>query len=236
MKLSVMIAVATLAAGPVAGTVFAQSNSATAARPSDAELSRQIASKIASDKSLTPDAVKVTVNGGVATLTGMVATNADVSRIGELARVQGVTRVENKLTSRDKAVDKVKEATGVNARPKAGTQGKTSDEELSKSIASKISSDKSLTPDAVKVTVNGGVVTLSGIVAKTADIARAGRLARMPGVVRVDNKLTSREKATDKVKDVAGDAADATKKGAKKTADVTKKAAEKTKDAVTGDR
>src|SRR4051812_7607861 len=116
MKLGVVLTAAMLAAGPVAGTVFAQSGTATETRPSDADLSKQIATKIANDKSLTPDAVKVTVNGGVATLTGIVAKNADIARVGQLARVPGVSRVENKLTSREKAVDKVKDAAGVSTQ------------------------------------------------------------------------------------------------------------------------
>ncbi|MBW8867599.1 MAG: BON domain-containing protein, partial [Acidobacteria bacterium] len=52
----------------------------------------------------------------------------------------------------------------------------------------------------------------------------------VPGVVRVDNKLTSREKATTKTKDAAGAVADTTKKGAEKTKDAASKTAEVTTD------
>jgi hyperosmotically inducible protein len=48
----------------------------------------------------------------------------------------------------------------------------------------------------------------------------------VPGVVRVENNLASREKATDKAKGTAGTVADATKKGAAKTKDALSKTGE----------
>ena len=113
MKLSVITAVALLAAGPVAGTAFAgQATSATQAKPTDQELSSLIATKIANDKTLSTDAVKVTVEDGVVTLTGMVGKDADKARAEKLAHVPGVVRVENNLASREKATDKVKGTAG----------------------------------------------------------------------------------------------------------------------------
>jgi osmotically-inducible protein OsmY len=82
------------------------------------------------------------------------------------------------------------------------------------------------------VTVENGVVTLSGMVGKDADKATAEQLARVPGVTRVENNLKSREKATDKVQGAAGTVAEKTKEGAGKTVDVSKKAASKTKGAL----
>jgi hyperosmotically inducible protein len=64
------------------------------------------------------------------------------------------------------------------------------------------------------------------MVPKDADIPRAERLATVPGVVRVENKLTSREKATDKAKSTANAAADKTKKGAEKAKDALSKTGE----------
>jgi hyperosmotically inducible protein len=117
------------------------------------------------------------------------------------------------------------------AQASSATQTKPTDQELSSLIATKIANDKSLAPDAIKVKVEDGVVTLSGMVAKDADKARAEEVARVPGVVRIENKLTSREKATDKVKGTAGTVGEKTKAGAEKTKDATKSGAEKTKDA-----
>jgi hyperosmotically inducible protein len=114
----------------------------------------------------------------------------------------------------------------------SATQAKPTDKQLSQEIATKIANDKTLAADAIKVTVDNGVVTLSGMVGKDADKATAERLARVPGVTRVENNLKSREKATDKVQDTAGTVAEKTKEGAGKTVDVSKKAASKTKNAV----
>jgi osmotically-inducible protein OsmY len=114
----------------------------------------------------------------------------------------------------------------------AATQARPSDEQLSREIATKIANDKTLAPDAIKVSVTNGVVTLSGMVGKDADKATAEKLARVPGVTRVENNLKSREKPTQAVQGAAGAVADTAKAGAEKTADVSKKAASKTKTAV----
>jgi hyperosmotically inducible periplasmic protein len=110
------------------------------------------------------------------------------------------------------------------------TQTRRTDEQLSAEIATRIANDKSLSADAVKVTVDGGVVRLTGMVGKETDKATAERLARVSGVVRVENNLISREKGTDAVKGTAGTIADKTEDLAKKTANATKKAAGVTAD------
>jgi hyperosmotically inducible periplasmic protein len=113
----------------------------------------------------------------------------------------------------------------------AATEVRKSDAQLSSEIATRLANNKALAPDAVKVKVENGVVTLSGVVAKDADKTTAGELARVPGVVRVENNLKSREKATDAVEGTAGTVVDKTKAGAEKTADVTKAGAKKTVEA-----
>ena len=118
------------------------------------------------------------------------------------------------------------------AQDTAATRPRPTDQQLAAEISTKIANDKTLSPDAVQVTVKDGVVTLTGVVAKDADKATAEALARVPGVVRVDNKLKSREKATDKVEGTAGAVAGAAKTGAEKTVEVSKKAAGATKTAV----
>ena len=111
-------------------------------------------------------------------------------------------------------------------------QPRRTDQQLSSEIATRIANNKTLSADAVKVKVESGVVTLSGMVGKDADKVTAEELARVPGVVRVENNLKSREKATDKVEGTAGAVAGAAKTGAEKTVDATKKAAGATKSAV----
>lgn len=122
-------------------------------------------------------------------------------------------------------------AVTAHAQSTAATQARPSDEQLNAEIATKIANHETLKADAVKITVKNGVVTLSGLVGKEADKATAERLARVDGVVRVENNLTSREKATNAVTGTAGTVADATKTGAEKTVEATKTAAEKTADA-----
>ena len=117
------------------------------------------------------------------------------------------------------------------AQAAAQTQARPTDEQMMHEIATKIANHETLKADAVKVDVKNGVVTLSGMVGKDADKATAERLARVDGVVRVENNLKSREKATNAVTGTAGTVADATKTGAEKTADATKTAAKKTADA-----
>src|SRR5688500_5145162 len=108
------------------------------------------------------------------------------------------------------------------------TEVRKSDAQLSSEIATRIENDKTLSPDAVKVKVEKGVVTLSGVVAKDADKATAEELARVAGVVRVENSIKSREAATGAVEGTAGTVVDKTKAGARKTAEVTRKGAAKT--------
>ena len=127
MKLSIIAAVALLTAGPVTTAALAQDTAAAQARPTDEQLSAEIATKIANDKTLAADAVKVTVKNGVVTLSGMVGKDADKVTAAELARVPGVTRVENNLRSREKATDKVEGTAGtVVDKTKAGAE-KTKD-------------------------------------------------------------------------------------------------------------
>jgi hyperosmotically inducible periplasmic protein len=122
-------------------------------------------------------------------------------------------------------------AVPVLAQTPAATQTRPSDEQLSAEIATRIANHATLKADAVKVTVRSGVVTLSGMVGKDADKTTAEQLARVDGVVRVENNLKSREKATDTVKGTAGTVVDKTKAGAEKTVDVTKTGAAKTAEA-----
>lgn len=105
-------------------------------------------------------------------------------------------------------------------------QAKPTDQELSNLIAKSISDDKTLSADAIKVSVKAGVVTLNGMVGKDVDRAKAAQLAKVPGVLRIENNLKSREKATTAVQDTAGEVADASKKGATATKNAVSKTGE----------
>jgi len=119
-------------------------------------------------------------------------------------------------------------ATTGSAQTAAESRIQRTDEQLSSEIATKIANHPTLKTDAVKVKVEHGVVTLSGMVGRDADKVTAEELARVDGVVRVENNLKSREKATDAVTGTAGTVANKTKAGAEKTVEVTKTGAEKT--------
>lgn len=109
---------------------------------------------------------------------------------------------------------------GAFAQATSAAQARPTDQELSNLIAKSISNDTTLSADAIQVSVNAGVVTLNGMVGKDADRAKAEKLARVRGVLRVENNLKSREKATDAVVDTSKDGAKATKNALSKTGEV----------------
>ena len=201
MKLSVITITTILAAGLFSGRAVAQSTSAAQAQPSDQDLSSLIATRIANDKSLSADAIKVKVEAGVVTLSGMVGKDADKASAEELARVPGVVRIDNKLTSREKATDKVKgTAETVADKSKKGAQktkaavSKTgeviTDGWISSRIKTKFMGEETLRASAIKVDTNDHVVTLTGAVPDAAAHAKALAIAReVEGVDRVVDKL-----------------------------------------------
>jgi osmotically-inducible protein OsmY len=96
----------------------------------------------------------------------------------------------------------------------------------------------SLKGDTIVVSVENGVVTLSGTVHSEAQSLRARQLAKVSGVTNVENKLevdskTERtmDKAAEKTDKTMDKAADKSRNAAEKTKDATVKAGEKTKDA-----
>ena len=190
-----------LTAASVPAATTGQSTAATQPRPSDQDLSSLIATKIANDKALSADAIRVKVEGGVVTLSGMVGKDADKATAEELARVAGVVRIENNLTSREKATDKVKGTAGTVADKSKKGAAKTKDA-LSKTgevitdgwissrIKTKFMADEALRASAIKVDTNDHVVTLTGAVPDTAAHAKALALAKeVEGVDRVVDKL-----------------------------------------------
>lgn len=201
MKLSVLTTIALLTAGPIsafaAAPAYAVQTSST-----DQDISSLIATKLASDKSVKPDAIKVTVHNGVVTLTGVVPKDADRTRVEQLAHVSGVVRVENNLTSREKATDAVKGTAGkVADTSKKGAEktkdalSKTgeviTDTWISSRIKTKFMGDEGLRASAITVDSSDHVVTLSGAVTDAAAHAKALRMAKeVEGVDRVIDKLT----------------------------------------------
>ena len=91
---SVICAVAISGLGP-ASTLAAAPQAAAA--PSDKLLDTQIEQRIHKDASLKKYSIDVTVDGGVATLTGTVPTEADRTKATQLATIKGIARVDNKI-------------------------------------------------------------------------------------------------------------------------------------------
>jgi osmotically-inducible protein OsmY len=104
------------------------------------------------------------------------------------------------------------------------------DSTLDKKIEKKIQ-DSSLKKYDVHVSVDNGVVTLTGTVPTEADRRRAAQLATMPGVARVDNQILVDLNAT-RSKGTAGTVERGTSKAAEKTKEGTEKAVDKTKEGV----
>src|SRR5262245_61242872 len=107
MKLSVIALLGLLALAPAAS---AQTPPQTAAQ--DQAISERIGAKFATDPALKADAVKISVDTGVVTLSGVVATDADKARAERLANVEGVIRINNKITTRSDVKEKTKGTAG----------------------------------------------------------------------------------------------------------------------------
>lgn len=104
------------------------------------------------------------------------------------------------------------------------------DKTIDDQVEARINADAALKKHSIVVTVDEGVVTLTGIVTTQAESAKAARLANVKGVTRVNNNLV----VTKEVKGTAGKAVEKTKEGAEnvgeKTKEGAKKVGEKTKE------
>ena len=115
--------------------------------------------------------------------------------------------------------------------PAGGTTITAQDRVLDERIEKRLSSDATLKKYHVKVEVEGGVATLTGTVATEAERTRAGQLARVPGVTRVENKIVADLDAATRSKGTTGKIEEKAKSGAEKTKDAGEKAVDKTKEA-----
>jgi hyperosmotically inducible periplasmic protein len=104
----------------------------------------------------------------------------------------------------------------------------TTDKTIDKRIEQRVNADASLTKYHVKVSVDGDIATLTGTVATEAQKARAGSLANVKGVTRVDNQIVV--DAYVGSKGTMGKMEDKTKEGAVKTKEGAEKVGEKTKE------
>jgi hyperosmotically inducible periplasmic protein len=106
----------------------------------------------------------------------------------------------------------------------------TSDKTIDDRVEARIHNDAQLKKHEILVTVDNGVVTLTGMVSTPAESARAARLAKITGVTRVNNNLVVTKDVKDDVKGTAGKIGEKTKAGAEKTKEGAAKVGEKTKE------
>ena len=91
MRLSLVCFVALLLGAPVANAQVGTTGD------TDKATATRIEKRIAADPMLKKYDIKVVVDGGVATLTGSVASEADRTKAAADAKVAGITRVDNQL-------------------------------------------------------------------------------------------------------------------------------------------
>jgi hyperosmotically inducible protein len=111
-----------------------------------------------------------------------------------------------------------------------GTTMTAQDKLLDSRIEKRLHDDATLKKYDIDVTVDAGIVTLTGTVATEGERTRAAALAKVPGVTRVDNKIVADLDAATRAKGTTGKVVDKTKEGAEKTKDAGAKAVDKTKE------
>jgi hyperosmotically inducible periplasmic protein len=191
----------------------AASQAAAVGKPSGADA--RISQRLKADPTLKKYNIKVSVEGNIATLSGTVPTEADRAKAGELAKVNGITRVDNQLvvdldagttatsgTVKDKAkegsqdtADKVKgagEKTADAAKQGVSKTGEAiTDGWITTRIKGNFVNEAALKNSDIRVTSDKHVVTLSGTVTTEAARARAVEIAKgTEGVKNVVDKLT----------------------------------------------
>lgn len=157
-------------------------------RQTDDALKDRIAFRLDTDPMLRKYDVKVKVDDGVATLSGDVATTAQKAEAAKLAKVDGISRVENTIDV-NADVDK-----SLGERMKSG-MSKTGEKITDAWITTKVKwffvGEDALKGSHIDVDTKDNVVTLSGTVASPAGRTRAVALAKSTeGVKNVVDRLT----------------------------------------------
>jgi len=176
------------AAQPVAAAEQARTPAPPAQAPTDDNLKDRINFRLETSDTLHRYDIKVKVDKGVATLTGDVVTAAQKAEAGRLAKVDGVTQVQNNITL-DPNEDK-----SVTDRMKAGlnkTGEKITDAWITTKVKWFFMGEDALKGSDINVDTKDNVVTLKGTVKSAAGKARAMELAnRTDGVKKVVDQLT----------------------------------------------
>lgn len=165
----------------------------------DSSITTKVKTALATDKDTSAIKISVTTQNGVVILTGVVPTETEKARAGEIARkIEGVKGVENNITVDPRSVGatnvgkKVGEATE-RAAEKISEATESTREALSDtSIQAKIKSQLLINGmNRTHVDVRDGNVTLTGQVDTAQDKSNAEDMAkRTKGVRSVKNDLT----------------------------------------------
>ncbi len=172
----------TLTAPILANAATTESQQAT-----DDQLKDRIVFRIDTTNSVRKYDINVKVASGVATLSGDVKTAAQKAEAGRLAKIAGITRVENNIVV-DKNEDVDLSAKVKNGMNKSGE--KISDAWITTKVNWFFVGEDSLKGSKIDVDTKNNIVTLNGTVTNAAGKARAAALANYTdGVKRVVNNL-----------------------------------------------
>jgi osmotically-inducible protein OsmY len=195
--------------GATAPTFAGQTKTTTGVAVDDSTLHDRIHSAIEKDPTLKNQAIDVDVKDHVVTLSGAVQTDSRKVRAERVAKIAGVTRVDNQLRvdAKDgksmsaKTGDATKKAAKKTGEVAATAGEKTKDAAVATGenitdgyittfLHAKFVDEKTLSGSDINVDTNNHVVTLKGTVASAAGKARAEEIARTTkGVNRVVNQL-----------------------------------------------
>jgi hyperosmotically inducible protein len=168
--------------------VIASAATVAVQKPTDNDLKDRIAFRLDTNNLVRKYDIKVAVNGGVATLTGDVANSAQKAEAGRLAKITGISKVENDITV-NKGVDKSLADKMKNGMAKTGD--KIDDAWITTKINWFFVGEDTLKGSHINVDTKNNVVTLNGTVTNMAGKNRAAQLARQTdGVKSVVNNLT----------------------------------------------
>jgi len=195
--------------GAAAPTFAGQTRTTTGVAVDDSTLHDRIHSAIEKDATLKNQNIDVDVKDHVVTLTGAVQTDSRKARAERVAKIAGVTRVDNQLRvdpkdgksmaaktgdATKKAVKKTGDVAGTageKTKEAASATGEAiTDAYLTTALHAKFVDEATLKGSDINVDTNNHVVTLKGTVASAAGKARAEEIARTTkGVNRVVNQL-----------------------------------------------
>lgn len=167
--------------------IVANAAAATVQQPTDDQLKDRIAFRIDTNNLVRKYDVKVKVAGGVATLSGDVQNAAQKAEAGRMAKITGITRVDNTIVvdpTEDKSLaDKLKSGM-------SKTGEKIDDAWITTKVNWFFVGEDTLKHSKIDVDTKNNVVTLNGTVTNAAGKARAEQLARQTdGVKSVVNNL-----------------------------------------------